>query len=344
MQRHALLRAAHDDDELRAPAELADRLAFDQGGEPVERDRRIALREQAFDMGAPHFDGGHAAHHLDQCRRHGHACLATAQHDDLRHRRCQWQHEAQAHALAGAADGLDAAAHGIDLGAHHVHADATPGELGHRAGGGETGQKDQLRQLVVAGRLIAIQQTALDSAFANARQVQPAAVVAELDADFVARLRDLDGDGAHRALARTEPHLGALDAVHDAVAQQVLKRADHALKHAAVDFDGAAHEVQAHLLAGVLGRLAHHAVKAIGKALEVDHARAQQVILQLAREARLRGELIFCRLQRALQSALHGGDVVDRLGHHAREFLQPREAVHLERIEGLRRGLGSLDA
>ena len=38
------------------------------------------------------------------------------------------------------------------------------------------------------------------------------------------------------------------------------------------------------------------------------------------------------------------GDVVDRLGHHARQFLEAREAVHLQRVERLRRGLGRLHA
>jgi hypothetical protein len=125
-----------------------------------------------------------------------------------------------------------------------------------------------------------------------------------------------------------------LDAVRDAVAQQVLEGADHAFEHAAVDFDRAADDVQPHLLAGVLGRLAHHAVQAVGQALELDHARAQQVVLQLARQPCLRRQLVFGRLQRALQAALHGGHVVDRLGHHARQFLEAREAVHLQRVEG----------
>ena len=49
-------------------------------------------------------------------------------------------------------------------------------------------------------------------------------------------------------------------------------------------------------------------------------------------------------LQRALQAALHGGHVVDRLGHHAGEFLEAREAVELQRVEGLRGGLGGLHA
>ncbi len=118
----------------------------------------------------------------------------------------------------------------------------------------------------------------------------------------------------------------------------------HAVEHAAVDFDGAADDVQPHLLAGFLGRLAHHAVQAIGHAFELDHARAQQVVLQVARQPRLRGQFVLGGLHRPLQPALHGGHVVDRLGHHAREFLETREAVHLQRVETLRRGLGGFHA
>ena len=42
------------------------------------------------------------------------------------------------------------------------------------------------------------------------------------------------------------------------------KGAGHAVEHAAVDFDRAADDVQPHLLAGFLGRLAHHAVQPVG--------------------------------------------------------------------------------
>ena len=96
----------------------------------------------------------------------------------------------------------------------------------------------------------------------------------------------------------------------------------------------------AHLLAGILGSLAHHAVQALGDALELHHARAQQAALQLAGLARLRGKIVFGRLHRLLQGALHRGHVVDRLGHHPRELLDAREAVELERVETLLRILG----
>ena len=55
---------------------------------------------------------------------------------------------------------------------------------------------------------------------------------------------------------------------------------------------------------------------------------------------RLGHEVVFGRVDGALQAALHGRHVVHRLGHHAREFLDPREPVELQRVETLRRILG----
>ena len=51
--------------------------------------------------------------------------------------------------------------------------------------------------------------------------------------------------------------------------------------------------------------------------------------------ARLRGQIVFARLDRALQAALNGRDVVDRFGHHAGQFLHARETVEFERVEVL---------
>ena len=129
-----------------------------------------------------------------------------------------------------------------------------------------------------------------------------------------------------------------------AVAQQVFEGADHPFEHTAVDLDRAADDVEPDLLAGLFRGLANGAVQAVGHALELDHARAQQVVLELTRQPRLRGEFVFRRLQGALQAALQRGHVVDRLGHETRQLLEAREAVHLQRVEVLRRGLGGFHA
>ena len=181
----------------------------------------------------------------------------------------------------------------------------------------------------------AVDQAHRDAPLARMRaRSRPAPSSRNSTADLVAFVRAARRRSCRSAsLPAASRTLGQLDAVRHAVAQQVLEGAGHAVEHAAVDFDRAADDVQPHLLAGFLGGLAHDAVEAVRHALELDHARAQQVVLQVARQARLGDQLVFGRLQRALQGALHGGHVVDRLGHHARQFLEAREAVELERVE-----------
>ena len=168
---------------------------------------------------------------------------------------------------------------------------------------------------------------------ADARKVQAGAIVAEGDQHLIAFLAELDADRAQLGLAGALALLGCLDAVHHAVAQQMLEGADQAFKHAAIQFDALALDLQIDLLAALARRLAHDAVQALADRFELHHPRAQQVVLQLAGQAALRGQLVFAGGHIALQRALHRGHVVDRLGQHARHFLEARVAVELERIE-----------
>ena len=163
--------------------------------------------------------------------------------------------------------------------------------------------------------------------------VQTAPVVGQGDNDFVAVLPQAQGDGADFGLARRLAFFRSLDAVRHGVAQQVVEAAGNAFEHAAIKFDGAADDFQTHRLVQVFGRLTHGAVKPLGQAVELDHARAQQVALQFASLARLAGHVVVNFAQQAAERALHHGDVVDRLGHHAGEFLCAGETVEFERVE-----------
>ena len=124
----------------------------------------------------------------------------------------------------------------------------------------------------------------------------------------------------------------------------MLERAGHAVEDASIQFDRRAFDVQAHLDGSFLGRLPHHTVQAFGQRVERHHAGAQQIFGQRAGEAGLRGHLVFGRLHGLREAALHRGHVVDRLGHHARKFLEAREAIHLQRIELDGRTLAGLQA
>ena len=353
VQGDALLRAADDDDVLRAAARALARvlarlfaacMQLQQGTQPKELQHALAEWVVAAGIGCCHFGLVGASHHFHQSGRHGHHGVATAQHDHLRDGGGQRQHQFEGRALTAGGGGFNASADGVHIRAHHVHAHATTGQLGDFFGGGKPGREDEAGQLgVVAGRM-RIQQTRGDGFVANARQVQPGAVVAEFHAHFVAVLRDQHRDRADSVFARSGANFGQLDAMGHAVAQQVFERCRHAVQHTAVDLNRAADDIESHLLAGLFGGLTYHAVQAVRQAFKLDHASGQQVVLQVARQARLGSQFVFGFFQGALYGALHGGHVVDRLGHHAGEFLEAGEAVELQRVEVLRCGLGGFQA
>jgi len=333
---HALRGRAEDDHRQRAPLQLLRlRRGLQQGTGPVERHRLAGDHDVPLRIGLGQFVAVHAAHHLHQVGRHAHREGAGAHHHHLRDRGGQRQHQAEVSTLAGPGLGLDAAAQREHVVADHVHAHASAGQRRHFVRGGQAGQEHQLRGFVVTKRLTGLDQPQGLRLFAQALQVQPGAVVLEAHRHVVELLAQPDVDAAFGRLALGQAHIGRLNAVHHAVAQQVFKGGGHAVEHPAVHFDLATGDVQPHLLAGFLGRLAHHAVQALGNALELHHARAQQVALQLAGLTGLGGQAVFGRFHRALQVALHGGHVVDRLGHHAGELLHAGEAVELQRVEGL---------
>jgi hypothetical protein len=92
-----------------------------------------------------------------------------------------------------------------------------------------------------------------------------------------------------------------------------------------------------------LARLADDTIEAIGNAAERHHAHRHQFLLHLAVQTRLRDDGRVGVVEVLQQVLLDGGHVVDRFGHHPRQFLEAGEAVELERIEigvvlsGLRR-------
>ena len=176
-------------------------------------------------------------------------------------------------------------------------------------------------------------QAQLQAALADAREVEPGAVVAEVQQHLVALLVHLDAQLPRGGLAGRDARLGRLDAMADAVAQQVLEGTRHAFQHRAVQLGLAAADVQLDLLAGIACRLAHDAVHALADGIELDETGAQQVVLQLACQPRLRGQFVFARLHVARQRALQRRHVADRLGQHARQFLEAGVAVELQRIE-----------
>jgi hypothetical protein len=80
-------------------------------------------------------------------------------------------------------------------------------------------------------------------------------------------------------------------------------------------------------------RLADDTIEAIGDAAERDHAHRHQLLLYFAVQTRLRDDRRVGVIEVLEQVLLDGGDVIDRFGHHPRQFLEAGEAIELEGIE-----------
>ena len=228
---------------------------------------------------------------------------------------------------------FDATTQGIDLGAYHVHANTTARQRCHVVGCAEAAFEDQLHGVFVTDGFICFQQVRGNGFFANARHIQPFAIIAHSNHHLVARLLQVDFDVAGRLFAGLCALIGRFDAMHHGVAQQMFKGRRDTLDDVAIHGRVSARDIQCNLLAVFFGGLAHHAIQAFGQAVELDHSRAQQIALQFARLTRLNDQVVFGRLHGANHVTLHRGHVIDRFGHHARQFLHAGKAVEFQRVE-----------
>src|SRR5690606_6883726 len=177
---------------------------------------------------------GDAADTTDRRDRHREGGLVDAGEDGLVdcHRVRQTQGEADALARGGA--NVERTAELADLAGDHVHADAATGRPADRIGGGEARLEDQRVQVGVAEYRVRTHQPALLAAATDRLAVEATAIVGHFEHDFRTFATDRDADAAFLGLASALALVGQLDAVRDGVAQHVLQRRGHALKHVAV--------------------------------------------------------------------------------------------------------------
>ena len=145
--------------------------------------------------------------------------------------------------------------------------------------------------------------------------------------------RDLAGLG----LARRSTRRARFDAVVERVAQQVLERSDELFQHRAVELGLTAADLEIRALVELLRRRAQDPVEPLGHAAERHRADREQLLLHVAREARLRDQRGIGVVQVLEQRLLHRRDVVDAFGQRARELLEARVTVEFERIEAFGR-------
>ena len=212
----------------------------------------------------------------------------------------------------------------------------------HFRSGRKTGRENQICQPLRIDVFVCLQQTRFDTARANPLEIEASTVVGKAEDDFVAFLLEGKRDLADLGLALLHPRLAILDAVRDGVAQQVLEWRGHLVEHAAVEFDLAALDFKIDALVQLLRRLPDDTVETIGKAAERNHAHGHQLLLHLAVQARLGDDCRIGVIQVLQKILLNGRHVVDRLGHHPRQFLEAGEAVELQRIEAGMMFIGGL--
>ena len=123
---------------------------------------------------------------------------------------------------------------------------------------------------------------------ADAVEIQPRAIVRDLDRDFIALLADRDGDFSRFGFSALDPLLAAFDAVVERIAKQVLEGTDELLEHRAVQLDLRPANLQIRALVELLRRLAHDPIEPLGQAAERNSANREELLLHVARQARLR--------------------------------------------------------
>ena len=247
MQRNALLGTAdhhHHASALRAVGRA--HTGLQQRAQPEKRERLVDQGESTRCIRFVDLYRCGAAHYLHQGRRDCHLRVTTPQHHNLGDCRGQRQDHLERGALTRSGGGLDAPAHRDHVGAHHIHAHAPACQFGQTLRSREAGHVNQIRQFLDRRLCVLVEQALGDRLVANARQVESTAVVTKLHGDLVALVRQRNGDRAGGVLARCATRLWYFDPMDHAVAQQVFERSGHAVQHGAVDFDGAAHDVQPH--------------------------------------------------------------------------------------------------
>ena len=195
------------------------------------------------------------------------------------------------------------------------------------------GAKIELHQLAIAHDLVAADKAALHATRTDAIQRDTGAVVGNDNDDFVALLAHLDRQLADFAFACGGALRRCFQSVHDGVAHQVLERAAHALQHAAIDLDIAAADLEIDPFVELLRGLAGDPVQTFGDVRKRHQPHAHQLLLQVARQARLRREVLVGHLQALEHVALDHCHVFDGLGKQPRQFLQARVAIEFQRIE-----------
>ncbi len=194
----------------------------------------------------------------------------------------------------------------------------------------EARQEDQLQRLSLTHprRLVRRHDTLLHSLLTHSLDVDPGAVVRDLDDHLPALMKGAQCEPALRGLASLHPCARCLDAVVHRVADQVREGILDCLEDRLVEFGLLAFHLDRDLLAARLGEVAYDARELAPDVPDRLHARLHHAFLQLRGhqiEALRRGQRIRVRLRRV---ELH--DLIAREHEFAHQCHEPIEKADVD--------------
>ena len=217
-------------------------------------------------------------------RRHRHHVGLAADPDDhaVHHRERQRQGELDRHAAAALRLERYAAAEVLNIAANDVHADAAAGNVGDLFGGGESGQENQIVDLVFGEHASRLTNPWSRAFFEDALGIDARAVVADFNDDAAAAMFGGKADGAFFGLAGRRRSSGILDAVIDRVADDVGQRIAQTLDDRSVDLGVFADHFETDFLSGLRRQFADQPRHALEHRAHLLRAHRHDAVFQLA--------------------------------------------------------------
>ena len=197
----------------------------------------------------------------------------------------------------------------------------------------ESRLEDALDELRVRRLRVGRKPALRDRLGADVVEIQPGAVVGQFYRDFVADLPHGQRDLAGLGLARVRAHAARLDAVVERIAKQMFERSDEFFQHRPVELGLPAADLEVGALVEFLRRSAHYPVQALRKAPERHRADREELLLDIARQPRLRHQRRIGIIEVLQQRLLHRGDVVDAFRQRTGQLLEARITVELQWVE-----------
>ncbi|OPZ59757.1 MAG: hypothetical protein BWY87_00836 [Deltaproteobacteria bacterium ADurb.Bin510] len=187
-------------------------------------------------------------------------------------------------AAAGHALNLDRTTQSLDVARHYVHAHAAARDGADVFGRRETRREDQLKELLLAGLGVTRQQALGDGLLPDGCGIESAAVVLDCDQHVGAGVLSCQMNASLHRFTGRPTLFGRLDAMIDAVANQVHERIAELVDHGFVEFSLGAGRGEFDFLAKFRGQVPHQTLETGEGRADRQHADIHDLIAQFGRE------------------------------------------------------------